>query len=122
MRGRSSISSAPGRASSLELGGDVLDLVGDVVHARPSLGQELPDRRLLAERGEQLDPAAAEAHGCRLDALVGHGRAVLELGAEEPLVGRDRLVKIVDGDAEVVDALRGHTRRSYRPPASRRAG
>ena len=34
--------------------------------------------------------------------------AVLELGAEEPPVGLDRLVEVGDGDAEVVDAERVH--------------
>src|SRR4051812_1503332 len=35
---------------------DVVDLVGDVVHAGPALGEELAHRRVVAERGEQLDP------------------------------------------------------------------
>jgi hypothetical protein len=33
---------------------------------------------------------------------------VLELGAEELLVRRERLVEVLDGDAEVMDAARGH--------------
>src|SRR4029079_7182081 len=36
---------------------DVVDLVGDVVHARAALGEEAPDRRVVARRDEQLDPA-----------------------------------------------------------------
>src|SRR4051795_12351630 len=39
---------------------DVVDLVGDVVHAGPAVGEELTDRRVVAECGEQLDPAGAD--------------------------------------------------------------
>src|SRR3954451_22585546 len=42
------------RRQPLELGADVVDLEGDVVHAGAALGEELPDRCLRAERGEQL--------------------------------------------------------------------
>jgi len=31
-----------------------------------------------------------------------------QLGTEETRVGRDRLVEVLDGDTQVVDALRGH--------------
>src|SRR5205085_10529102 len=86
----------------------VVDLVGDVVHARPAVREELADRRVGAERGEQLDAALADADRSRLDALLRHELAVLELGAEEPLIRRERLVEVLDGDAEVVDAARGH--------------
>src|SRR4029450_10146543 len=33
----------------VDRGAHVVDLVGDVVHARPALGQELADRRLLTQ-------------------------------------------------------------------------
>ena len=95
----------------LELRADVVDLERDVVHPRPALGEELPDRRLRAERPEQLDAAAADAHRHGLDALVGDRLALLELGAEEALVALDGLVEVGDRDAEVVDAGRGHRRR-----------
>ena len=36
---------------------DVLDLVGDVVHAGAALGEEPPDGRVVAERREELDAA-----------------------------------------------------------------
>ena len=39
-----------------------------------------------------------------LDALVGDGLAVLELGAEKPPVGVDGLVEVGDRDAEVMDS------------------
>ena len=73
-------------------------------------GEEPADGRVVAERREQLDPAAADEHRRRLDALVGHRRAVLELGAEQPRVRPERLVEILDGDAEMMDAARVHTR------------
>ena len=91
-----------------ELDADVVDLVRDMVHPRASRGEELPDRGLVAERREQLDAAGADEHGRGLDALVGHLRPVLELGAEEALVRVDGLVQVVDGNAEVMDAARSH--------------
>jgi hypothetical protein len=33
---------------------------------------------------------------------------MLELGAEEPLVRRERFVEVLDGHAKVMDAARGH--------------
>ena len=74
----------------------------------PALRQEPADRRVLAERREQLDPAVADEHGRRLDALLLDEAAVLELGAEEPRVRRDRLVEVADGDADVMDAAGDH--------------
>ncbi len=87
----------------LELITDVGDLEGDVVHARPALGEELADRRVGAERGEELDPAFADSKRCCLDTLVGDGLAMLELGTEEPFVGLDGRVQVGDGDTDVVD-------------------
>ena len=79
-----------------------------MVHARPTLGQELADGRVFAEGGEQLDPAFADPHRRGLDALVRHRVAVLDACAEQALVGRNRLVEVLDGDPEVMDALRLH--------------
>ena len=45
-----------------ERGAEIADLVGDVMHARPALREEAADRRVVAERREQLDPAVADAH------------------------------------------------------------
>ena len=78
------------------------------MHAGPALGQELPDRRVVAEGREQLDPTLADPHRRRLDALVRHVVAVLDACAEQALVGRHRLVEILDGDAEMMDPLRLH--------------
>src|SRR5262245_57200993 len=87
---------------------DVLDLVRDVVHAGAPVGEELPDGGLAAERGEQLDAARADAHRRRLDPLLGDGGAMLDPGAQQPLVRAHRLVEVGDGDAEVVDSARLH--------------
>jgi hypothetical protein len=87
---------------------NVVDLVGDVVHPRTAVGEELADRGLLAERGKQFDPVAADPEGRGFDPLFGNGLAVLEPGAEEPLVRRERRVEIVDRDAEVMNPARLH--------------
>ena len=91
-----------------ELGADVLDLVGDVVHTRPAFREEPADRRLLAERRNQFDPARSDEDGRRLDPLRVHAAAMLDLCAEEPLVRVHGLVEVVHGDAEMVDAAGGH--------------
>src|SRR5438132_534383 len=101
-----------------ECGANVCDLVRDVVHSGPAAGEELADRRLRAERREQLDTACPDEHCRGLDALLGDGGPVLDLGAEQPLVGRHGLVEILDGHAEVVDAARLHAWRCY--PSARR--
>src|SRR5512133_1766629 len=96
------------RRQLVDRGTHVVDLVGDVVHARPAVGQELADRSLLAERGQELDASLADLERRGLDALVGDGLAVLEARAEQLLVRRHRLVEILDGDPEVVDPARLH--------------
>jgi hypothetical protein len=83
---------------------DVVDLVRDVMHAGPAFGEKLPDRRIVAERGEQLDPVSTDADRRRLDALVVHPRAMLQAAAEQALVRTHRLVEIRDGNADVVDS------------------
>lgn len=82
---------------------DVVDLVGDVVHAGPPLRQETADRRVLPERGEQLDPALAEPQRRRLDALVVDPLAVLDPATEQMLVRADGVVEVGDGHAHVMD-------------------
>src|SRR5688500_14271143 len=68
-----------GEAAELRV--DVVDLVRDVMHTRPAAGEELADGSLLPERRKQLDPAGADEHGRRLDALLLDVGAMLELGA-----------------------------------------
>src|SRR4051794_11588378 len=78
---------------------DVPDLERDVVHSGAAGGEEAADRGVVLERREQLDAAAAHAHRDGLDALIGHRRAMLQLAAEQPLVGAERLVEVVNGHA-----------------------
>ena len=87
----------------VDRGSDVGDFVGDVVHAGPALGQELAHRRLFAERCKKLDAALAHLQRRGLDALLGNRLAILEPRAEDALVGRHRLVEVLDCDAEMVD-------------------
>ena len=99
----------------VDRGAHIRNLVCDVVHTGPALREELADGGLFAERGEQLDPALADPHRRRFDALVGDGLAGLDPGAEDPLVRRHRLVEILDGHPEMVDRARFHRGRCYRP-------
>ena len=77
---------------------EIAHLVGNVVHTRPSRGEEAADRRVLAEWLEQLDATLADADRRRADALILHRRAVLDLCAEQPLVGRESRVEVLDRD------------------------
>ena len=95
-----------------KLGGQVVDLVGDVMHPRASPVEEPADGRLGAERCDQLQAARADEQRHGLDTLLGLGLALLKLGAEHQPVARDRFVEILDCDADVVNALRGHCRDS----------
>jgi hypothetical protein len=103
----------------LELGPDVVNFEGDVMHAGPAVREELADRCFRAERSEQLDPPGADPQRGGLDSLVGHGLTMLELGTEKPLVGLDRRVQVGDRDADMVDPASAH----WGPmlPADRRA-
>ena len=88
----------------------------DVVHPRPSSREEAADRRVLAGRREQLDPAVAEEERRGFDALLHERRAMLDACVEELLVRRDRLVEVVDGEAEVMNALHAHPRDATHQP------
>jgi len=90
----------------LQLRGEITDLEGDVVHTRPSLGQELPDRRIGAERLQELDPGLADPQGCGLDTLILDPLAMLQRRAEEVGVEEDRGIEIVDGNSQVVQVQR----------------
>ena len=97
-----------GGSETLELGLDVVDLDRKVVHARAASIEELPDRSVGSERGEQLDPAVADLEHGRLDALVGDRLAQDELGPEEPTPARHRLGEVGNGDADVMNSLAPH--------------
>jgi hypothetical protein len=83
---------------------DVVDLIRDVMHPWPAFGEKLPDRRIVAQRGEQLDPVSTDADRRGLDALVVHPRAMLQAAAEQALVRAHRFVEICDGNADVMDS------------------
>ena len=57
----------------------------------PAWSGTCPTGVSCSERGQQLDPARADRQVGRLDALCSNGLAMLDLGAEEPLVRRRRL-------------------------------
>lgn len=87
---------------------EVAHLVGHVVHPWASFREEAADRRVLDEWLEQLDPASADTDRRRADALIFHRRAVLDLRAEQPLVGREGRVEVLDRDSKVMDPPRLH--------------
>jgi hypothetical protein len=89
-----------------EGGADVVDLVRDVVHTRATLCEEAADRRVLAERAQQLEAALADADGRCLDTLLVHARAMLEPRAEEALIGVERALEILDRETHVVNGAR----------------
>lgn len=83
-------------------------LEGDVMHRLASPCQEAPDRSVLPRRREELDTAVAHEERCRFDPLRLQRVTKLDARAEEPLVGRNRLVEISNGHADVVDAPGSH--------------
>jgi hypothetical protein len=87
----------------------VVHLVGEMVHARPPRREKPPDRRVVTERREELDPALADADGRRLDALGFDALANLELAAEQALVRRHCLVEVRHRDADVVNPVHFHS-------------
>ena len=95
-----------------ERGAHVLDLVRDVVHARPSFGKEPADGRVVAKRGQQLEPARSDADRRRFHSLLGDPRPVLEPGAEEALIRGERTVQVVDRETDVM-----YRARRLHPPA-----
>src|SRR6266536_3113138 len=93
---------------------DVGHLERNVMHARTARRKKPADGRVVAQRREELHPPGADEDGCGLDALLGHGGPVLELGPEEPRVRPERLVEIGDGHAEMMDGARVHARDASR--------
>jgi hypothetical protein len=89
-----------------EGGADVIDLVGDVVHARAAPGEEPTHGRLVAERAEQLESALPDADGRGLDPLLLDAGALLEPRAEQPLVRVECVVEILDGETDMVHGAR----------------
>lgn len=96
------------RGQPRERAGDIVDLVGDVVHSRAALREEPADRGVGAERREKLDAAVAETHRRRLDALLLDALPVLQPAPEEALVRRHGDVEVLDGDADVMNSACFH--------------
>lgn len=80
----------------------VLDLVGHVVHSRASPREKAADGSVVSERAQELEPALPDADGSRLDPLLVDPRTLLEPGSEEPLVGVECAVEILDREPDVV--------------------
>jgi len=77
---------------------EIAHLVGNVVHSRPALREEAADGRILAKRLEQLDTTVADADRRGTHTLIFHRRAMLDARAEQPLVGRESRVEVLDRD------------------------
>jgi len=87
------------------------DRVCDVVHPGAALGEELAHGRVFTEGREQLDAALTQPDRHGLDALRLERVATLDLCTEQPLIGIDRVVEVLDGDSQMVDPLRPHAKR-----------
>jgi hypothetical protein len=95
---------------------DVTDLVRNVVHPRPALGDELADGRAFARRRQQLDASSTDEHGRGFDALLPDARPVLELGAEQTRVRVERLIEVLHGHAQMMDTADVHSRTMLTAP------
>ncbi len=98
-------------ALPLEIGerrAHVRDLVGHVVHSRPPLREEAPDRRVLSRRCEELDAVGADEERRRLDTLLLDALAVLEDRAEQLRVRGYGLVEVCHGEPHVMDPPGAH--------------
>jgi len=101
-----------------EGGVDVGYRVGDMVHAFAAGTNELADRRLLAERLQQLDVRPSHGNHRFLDSLALHHLAMNRFDPVQALVFGQRRVEITHGDADVVDVDEEHARKVRGPPPS----
>jgi hypothetical protein len=93
---------------AIQLAVQIAHLVGDMVHSRTAIGDELADGRVVAECAQELDAAPANANGHRFDTLGRHRLAMLQLCAENRSVRLDRLLQVLDRHAQVMNPLRLH--------------
>ena len=94
------------RPALLEGLGDVGAAIGGVVKPGPAFGEKAPDRRVLAERPQQLDVRVADSQKRRLDALLRDGLAMLQRHPEALGIELDRRIEVFDCDPEVVNCLK----------------
>lgn len=87
---------------------EILDLVRDVMHAGPALGEEPPHRGVVPQGLEQLHAAVADAERSRAHALLLHRRLMLDMRSEEALVRAQSAVEILDRDTDMMDPPRLH--------------
>ena len=78
---------------------EIAHLVSDMVHSRPPLREEASDRRVLAQRFEQLDAAFADPDRRCAYALILDRRAMFEPRTEQLLVSRESRVEVLDRDS-----------------------
>src|SRR5215207_10386243 len=74
---------------------DIRNLEGDVVHSRPPLCKEPAYRSVFCESRHEFDTSATDLEVNGLHPLLVHAAPQLDARAEEPLVGRDRLVEVL---------------------------
>ena len=94
---------AAGVLDRLQRHGAVVDPVADVVQALALVGQVLGHRRVVADRGEQLDVGVGHLEQRLLDAVGLDPLAVVDRGAEDLGVPGDGRLEVVDRDGHVVD-------------------
>ncbi len=81
----------------------VSDPVADVVESFAALLQVLGDRRVVADRHEELHVRVGHLQQGLLDAVGLDDLAVTDVAAEGVAVVRDRRIEVVDRDRNVVD-------------------
>jgi hypothetical protein len=106
-----------GRAQLGELRGQIGDSEGQVVHALAAPRKEAPDRSVVREWRQKFHAATlSEQQGKCVDALLLDALAGLHACPEQPLVAGAGLFEVAHGDADVMDAERGHARMVPRGP------
>ncbi len=83
---------------------DIIHAVGNVVQARAALGEEPADRRVCAQRRQQLDMALTDVEQRGLHALLCDRFPMHQRHAVRVAVDGDRGVEVLDRHADVVDA------------------
>jgi hypothetical protein len=91
-----------------ERGEEILGLERDVMHPGAAAREKAPDWRVVVGRRHELDATRAQEKRRRLHSLLLERLAVLELGAEEALVGGDCLVEVGHRETEVVNGANPH--------------